>query len=206
VKELPPNRSTDPQQRLGEGTVIETVLVNRLEGTFAGPVDCLVTTPIYSHDRQAILIPAGARVLGASTPVQAWGESRLAVSFHRLVLPDGRTVSLDHFKGLDQIGETGLTDEVNRHYLQVFGASVAIGALSGLAQYGSSGGLGATTFADQYRQTAGASLAASTGRVLDRYLNVLPTITIREGYRIKVYLTNDLELPVYAPTAVGGIQ
>ena len=105
--------------------------------------------------------------------------------------------SLDHFKGLDQIGETGLTDEVNRHYLQVFGASVAIGALSGLAQYGSSGGLGATTFADQYRQTAGASLAGSSGRVLDRYLNVLPTITIREGYRIKVYLTNDLELPAY---------
>ena len=58
------------------------------------------------------------------------------MSFHRLVMPDGRTYSLDRFKGLGQIGDTGLKDSVNRHYLQVFGASLAIGALSGLAQYG----------------------------------------------------------------------
>lgn len=205
-KETGPIASTDGLQRLIEGTVIETVLINRLDGSFAGPVECLVTTPVYSHDRQRIVIPSGARVLGSAAPVQTWGESRLAVSFHRLVLPDGSTYSLDRFKGLDQTGETGLKDEVNRHYLQVFGASLAIGALSGLAQYGTVGGLGTTGFGDQYRQAAGASLAASTGRVLDRYLNVLPTITIREGYRIKVYLTNDLDLPAYAPTGLGGIQ
>ena len=107
------------------------MLLNRLDGTFAGPVTCLVTTPVYAHDRQEVLIPAGARVLGGAAPVQAWGDSRLAVSFHRLVMPDGHTYSLDLFKGLDQVGETGLKDEVNRHYWQVFGASLAIGALSG---------------------------------------------------------------------------
>jgi type IV secretory pathway VirB10-like protein len=200
-----PIESSDPLQRLTEGTVIETVLINRLDGSLTGPVACLVTTPVYAHDRQRVLIPAGARVLGAAAPVQTWGESRLAVSFHRLVMPDGRTVSLDRFTGLDQIGETGLKDDVNRHYLQVFGASIAIGALSGLAQYGTSAGYGPSSFGDQYRQAAGASLAASTGRVLDRYLNVLPTITIREGYRIKVYLTNDLDLPPYAATSLGGV-
>ena len=145
-------------------------------------------------------------MLGAAAPVQTWGDSRLAVSFHRLLMPDGRGYSLDKFKGLDQIGETGLKDEVNRHYLQVFGASIAIGALSGLAQYGTSGGFGPSSFADQYRQAAGSSLASSTGRILDRYLNVLPTITIREGYRIKVYLTNDLDLPAFTPDGLGGLQ
>jgi type IV secretion system protein VirB10 len=191
--------------RLLEGTVVETVLLNRLDGTFAGPVTCLVTTPVYSHDRQSIVIPAGARVLGASSPVQTWGDSRLAVSFHRLVMPDGRTHSLDRFNGLNQIGDTGLKDSVDRHYWRVFGASLAIGALSGLAQVGSRGSFD-SSFGDSYRQTAGSSLAASTGRVLDRYLNVLPTITIREGYRIKVYLTNDLELPIYSPVTLGGAR
>jgi type IV secretion system protein VirB10 len=204
--ETGPIRSTDRLQRLTEGTVIETVLINRLEGSFAGPVAALVTTPVYSHDRQRVVIPAGARVLGAAAPVQTWGDARLAVSFHRLVMPDGRTYSLDRFTGLNQVGETGLKDDVNRHYLQVFGASVAIGALSALAQYGTTGGFGAASFGDQSRQAAGASLATSTGRVLDRYLNVLPTITIREGYRIKVYLTNDLDLPAYLPTGLGGVQ
>ena len=159
-----------------------------------GARECLVTTPVYSHDRQSVLIPAGARVLGSASPVQTWGDSRLAVSFHRLLMPDGRTYSLDRFKGLGQIGDTGLKDSVNRHYLQVFGASLAIGALSGLAQYGSRSSFDSYSFGDSYRQAAGSSLAASAGRVLDRYLNVLPTITIREGYRIKVYLTNDLQL------------
>jgi type IV secretory pathway VirB10-like protein len=198
------NPAPGPRLRLLEGTVIETVLLNRLDGTFAGPVSCLVTTPVYSHDRQTMLIPAGARVLGAAAPVQAWGDARLAVSFHRLVMPDGHTYSLDRFTGLDQLGATGLKDDVNRHYGQVFGASLAIGALSGLAQYHTRG-FDANTFSDTYRQAAGASLASSSTRVLDRYLNVLPTITIREGFRIKVYLTNDLELPAYDAGA-GGVR
>jgi len=167
-------------------------------------VSCLVTTPVYSQDRQSVLIPAGARVLGNAAPVQTWGDARLAVSFHRLIMPDGHTYSLDRFKGLDQIGATGLRDSVNRHYLQVFGASLAIGAISGLAQYNTTGGLN-YTFGDAYRQAAGASLAQSTSRVLDRYLNVLPTITIREGFRVKVYLTNDLALPAYGSES-GGAQ
>jgi type IV secretion system protein VirB10 len=183
--------------RLLEGTVVETVLLNRIDGTFTGPVNCLVTTPVYSEDRQTVVIPAGARVLGAAAQVQNWGDSRLAVTFHRLVMPDGRTFSLDRFKGLDAIGDTGLKDTVDRHYWQVFGASLAVGALSGLSQFGSRTSLESTSYGDSYRQSAGASLATSSGRILDRYLNVLPTITIHEGYRIKVYLTNDLELPGY---------
>ena len=185
-----------PRLRLDEGTVIETALINRLDGTFVGPVLCLVTTPVYSHDRQHVVIPAGARVIGSSSAVQSWGDSRLAVTFHRLLMPDGHTYSLDKFKGLDQIGASGLRDQVNRHYLQVFGASLAIGAISGLAQYNTRSGFD-YTFTDAYRQAAGGSLATSASRVLDRYLNALPTITIREGFRIKVYLTNDLELPAY---------
>jgi type IV secretory pathway VirB10-like protein len=205
TKPLEEHPASGPRLRLLEGTLIETVLLNRLDGTFSGPVNGLVTTPVYSQDRQTVLIPAGARVLGAAAPVQAWGDARLAVSFHRLLMPDGHTYSLDGFKGLDQIGETGLRDSVNRHYLQVFGASLAIGALSGLAQYHTrGGGLESSSFGDADRQAAGASLATSTARVLDRYLNVLPTITIREGFRMKVYLTNDLDLPAYSTTDLPG--
>jgi len=186
-----------------EGTVIESVLINRIDGTFQGPVHCLVTNPVYSLNRQGVVIPAGARVLGTASPVQGWGERRLAISFHRLVMPDGSTHSLDAFPGLNQIGETGLHDQVNRHYFQVFGASLAIGAISGLAQFGTRSGFDQSA-SDASRQAAGASLATSTARVLDRYLNVLPTITIREGHRIKIVLTADLHLPLYPRTTAAG--
>jgi type IV secretion system protein VirB10 len=190
--------------RLLEGTVIEAVLLNRLDGTYAGPVAALVTSPVYSLDRQHVIIPAGAKVLGTAAAVQSWGDARLAVSFHRLAMPDGRTYSLELFKGLSQVGETGLRDRVNRHYWQAFGASLAIGALSGLAQLHTRSGL-TMTFSDAAGQGAGSSLATSATRILDRYLNVLPTVTIREGYRLKVYLTGDLDLPAYADT-FGGVR
>jgi len=49
-------------------------------------VNCLVTNPVYSHTGRLVLIPAGARLLGETKPVQAFGETRLAVAFHRLVM------------------------------------------------------------------------------------------------------------------------
>lgn len=85
------------------------------------------------------------------------GQTRLAVVFHRLIMPDGYTVDLDQFQGLNQIGETGLKDKVNHHYLQIFGASIAVGAIGGLAEAGTnttSLGL-AETPADAYRQRFG---------------------------------------------------
>jgi len=175
--------------------VIEAVLTNRLDGSFSGPVNAMVTSPVYSTDRQTVLIPEGSRVLGTAAPVQAFGESRLAVRFHRLVLPSGETYNLDLFPGLNQRGDAGLQDQVNRHYFQLFGASAAIGALSGLAQFSTrSSASPHYTFSDAYRQGLGGSLAASASRILDRFLNVLPTITIREGHRLEIYVTTDVSV------------
>ncbi len=77
--------------------------------------------------------------------MQALGETRLAVAFHRLVMPDGRTERLDQFMGLNQLGDAGLRDRVNQHYLSTFGAAAAVGLISGLSQYVGSAGLAAAT-------------------------------------------------------------
>ncbi len=180
-----------------EGMVLETLLINRLNGTFPGPVNCLVTTDIYSHDRQHVLIPAGTKVLGEAKKVEAFGQQRLAVFFHRLIMPDGYSVSLDQFKGLNQIGETALRDKVNNHYLQIFGASLAVGILGGVAE-GGTGNVLSNSSLDRVREGFGASIANSSMNILDRFLNILPTVTIREGNRVKVYLSGDLLLPDYA--------
>ncbi len=182
--------------RLFEGTVLEGVLTNRLSGSFSGPVNVMITTNVYSHDHQQLLIPQGSRVLGEVQKVNSFGQQRLAVSFHRLVMPDGYSISLDQFHGLNQVGETGLRDQVNHHYLQVFGVSLAIGAIAGVEQAGSSYGY-SMSGADAYRRGVSESLSQSAMRILDRYLNILPTFTVREGHRVKVYLSDDLMLPAY---------
>ena len=193
----PPATATGKTYVLFEGTVLETVLINRLDGQFTGPVECLLTNDVYSHDRQHLLIPAGTKLLGETRKVEAFGQTRLAVTFHRIVMPDGFSASLDHFQGLNQIGDAGLRDQVNNHYLRIFGASLAIGAIGAIAEAGTSGGLTASG-SDLMRQGIAQSTAQSSAQILDKFLNVLPTITIREGHRVKVYLSGDLALPDYA--------
>jgi type IV secretion system protein VirB10 len=189
-------KATGKTYRLFEGTILECVLTNRLDGSFSGPVNVMLTTSVYSHDRQSLLIPQGTRILGEVQRVNSFGQQRLAVFFHRMIMPDGFSVSLDSFQGLNQIGETGLRDKVNRHYFQTFGVSLAVGAIAGLAQANTQYGL-AVSGMDAYRQGVSTSLSQSSLRILDRYLNVLPTFTVREGHRIKVHFTNDVMLPAY---------
>jgi type IV secretory pathway VirB10-like protein len=192
-----PATATGKTYVLFEGTVLETVLINRLDGQLAGPFECLLTTDVYSHDRQHLLIPAGTKLLGETRKVEAFGQTRLAVLFHRMVMPDGFSANLDRFQGLNQIGDAGLRDEVNNHYLRIFGASLALGAIGAVAQGGTSGALTASG-SDLMRQGFAQSTAQSSAQILDKFLNVLPTITIREGHRVKVYLSGDLALPDYA--------
>ena len=199
-----PLSAAGPLHTLLEGTVIDTVLTNRLDGNGVAPVNCLVTNPIYSHSGQQIVIPAGARILGETRPVQALGETRLAVGFHRLLMPDGSTQRLDQFLGLNQIGDAGLRDKVNQHFLATFGAAGAVGLISGLAQWLGTSGLAGGNGERTVIIAGGAADSASQAslQVMSRFLNRLPTITIREGHRVKVYLTSDLQLPAYQPSAL----
>jgi type IV secretion system protein VirB10 len=196
-----------PLHPLLEGTVIDTVLTNRLDGSGISPVNCLVTNPVYSHSGQHVLIPAGTRVLGETRPVQALGETRLAVAFHRLLMPDGSTRRLDQFIGLNQIGDAGLKDKVNHHYWSTFGAAAAVGLISGLAQWIGSAGYSSGS-GDRTVIIAGGADAASQAslQVMSRFLNRLPTVTIREGHRVKVYLTSDLQLPAYQARESGSMS
>src|SRR5579864_4396075 len=195
------NAATGKQHVIFEGTALESVLVNRLNGDFAGPVICQISTDVYSHDHSELLIPAGSRVLGETKKVTDVGQARLAVIFHRLIMPDGYAVDLDQAPGLNQIGETALHDKVNNHYFRIFGASIAIGAIAGLATLGTNNsavtGL-PTSNASAYREGVAGSLSQSSLQILNRFLNVPPTITIREGHRVRIFLTQDLLLPAYS--------
>jgi type IV secretion system protein VirB10 len=135
-------------------------------------------------------------LLGETKKVDTFGQTRLAVVFHRILMPDGYSVSLDGFKGLNQIGDTGLRDQVNSHYLRIFGVSLAVGALGAVSEAGTGGALNATS-GDLMRQGFAVSTAQSASQILDKFLNILPTVTIREGHRVKIYLSGDLALPDY---------
>jgi len=183
-----------------EGTTLDTVLMNRLDGDAVGPVKVLVSNPVYSHDHQHVLIPDGTVVLGEAKKIGSAGfgqQRRMAVAFHRMIMPDGYSVDLDQFHGLDQIGAEGLKDKVNNHYLQIFGASIALGIVSGAAEIEQGGGTISTSGSQAFTSGTASSVSQSATTVLDRFIQIPPTITIREGHRVKVYFTQDMLLPAY---------
>jgi len=183
-----------------EGLTMDTVLMNRLDGDAVGPVKVLVSNPVYSHDRQHVLIPEGTIVLGEARKIGSVGfgqQRRLAVVFHRMIMPDGYSVDLDQFHGLDQIGEEGLKDKVDNHYLEIFGTSLALGVIAGAAQITQGGGVYGGSGPQVFTNGAASSVSQSATTIMDRFMQIPPTITIREGHRVKVYFTQDMLLPAY---------
>ena len=178
-------------ERVYEGAVFSAVLVTQLSGDFAGPVQAHVSIPFYSADRQRILVPRGARFLGTVQPVRDHDQRRLAVGFHRLVWPDGRWVDLS-FHGLNALGEGALLDQVNRHYVSMFAAAGAVGVISGLTLQGANPYGGGR---EGFQAGVSQGLGQSASQILDRFLNRLPTITIRAGHRLRVWLTADVLVP-----------
>jgi type IV secretion system protein VirB10 len=183
-----------------EGLTMDTILMNRVDGDAPGPVKVMVSTPVYSHDHQHVLVPDGTVVLGEARKIGSNGfgqQRRMAVVFHRMIMPDGYSVDLDQFRGLGQIGEEGVKDKVNNHYFEIFGTSIALGVISGAGQIAAGGGTITTSGSQAFTTGAASSVSQSATTVLDRFIQIPPTITIREGHRIKVYFTQDMLLPAY---------
>ncbi|MCY3846005.1 MAG: TrbI/VirB10 family protein [Acidobacteria bacterium] len=168
-----------------EGRMMQAVLETQLVGDFTGEARARITVPVRTRDRTRVVIPRGTTAIGEAQRVENGFQTRLAVSFSRLLFPDGRSVRM-RFQGLSSLGETGLADEVNRHYVSTFGAVGAVGLLAGLSAGGGSQG-----YFDPARQ----QFSVAAIRLLDRYVNRLPEIRIRAGHPIRIYLTQDLLVP-----------
>lgn len=182
--------------RVFEGTVLEGVVTNHIDGGLSGPVILDLTTDLYSHDHQQLLLPQGTRILGSVQSVGGEQQRKLFVTFHRAICPDGFSLEFGKYIALDQIGTTGLATNVNHGYLQAFAAAAAVGGLGGLAQIGNNGSI--LSPSTEIRNGISGQSAAEGEQVLNHFLNRLPIITLKEGSRARVYIGTDLVIPSYA--------
>ena len=182
--------------RVFEGTVLEGVVTNHIDGGLSGPILVMLTTDYYSHDHQQLLMPQGTRLIGTVQSVGNAQQRKMFVTFHRAVCPDGFSLDFDKYLGLDQIGTTGLATKVDHGYLMAFGAAAAIGGLGGLTQLGNNGSV--FTPSTEIRNGISEQTGAEGEQVLNHFLNRLPVITLKEGSRARVYIGRDILIPSYA--------
>jgi type IV secretion system protein VirB10 len=182
--------------RVFEGTVLEGVVTNHIDGGLSGPIILDLTTDLYSHDHQQLLLPQGTRLLGSVQSVGSEQQRKMFVTFHRAICPDGFSLEFEKYIALDQIGTTGLATNVNHGYLQAFAAAAAVGGLGGLAQIGNNGSI--LSPSTEIRNGISEQSAEEGEQVLNHFLNRLPIITLKEGSRARVYIGTDLLIPSYA--------
>ncbi len=182
--------------RVFEGTVLEGVVTNHIDGGLNGPILIMLTTDYYSHDHQQLLMPQGTRLIGTVQSVGNAQQRKMFVTFHRAICPDGFSLELDKYVGLDPLGTSGLATKVDHGYLQAFAAAAAVGGLGGLAQIGNSGSV--LSPSTQIRDGISEQSAAEGEQVLNHFLNRLPIITLKEGSRARVYIGTDILIPSYA--------
>jgi type IV secretion system protein VirB10 len=182
--------------RVYEGTVLEGVVTNHIDGGFSGPIMIMLTTDYYSHDHQQLLMPQGTRLIGTVQSVGNAQQRKMFVSFHRAICPDGFSIQLDKYVGLDPIGTTGVATKVDHGYLQAFAAAAAVGGLGGLAQIGNNGSI--LSPSTEIRNGISEQSANEGEQVLNHFLDRLPVITLKEGSRARVYIGIDILIPSYA--------
>jgi type IV secretory pathway VirB10-like protein len=182
--------------RVFEGTVLEGVVTNHTDGGLAGPILIMLTTDYYSHDHQQLLMPQGTRLIGTVQSVGNAQQRKMFVTFHRAVCPDGFSLQLDKYIGLDPLGTTGLATKVDHGYLQAFAAAAMVGGLGGLAQIGNNGS--ALSPSTEIRNGIAEQSANEGEQILNHFLNRLPVITLKEGSRARVYIGTDILIPSYA--------
>ena len=158
-----------------------------------GPVDAHVSTDVYLPGTRTLVLPQGAKLLGEANKVGAFGQQRLAVTFHKAqIFRDGQmcNIELAHDPGLDQQGATGLTGKVNNHLLSLLLATSAVGIIQGasLSFAYNSGGYSPSTGIVQGLSSGGSQ---ALERVLEPFVNRVPRITVFEGQRIKLRFIRD---------------
>ena len=181
---------------LQAGAVIPAALITGLRSDLPGQVSAQVTENVYDGPTgRILLIPQGARLLGQYDAQITFGQSRALLVWTRILMPNGRSIVLERQPGTDAEGYAGLEDEVDNHW----GTLSEAAALSTILSIGAEAGSGNDSGLLQALRRGTSDSIGQTGRQLvERSLDVRPTITIRPGFPVRVLVTRDLVLEHYA--------
>ena len=180
------------------GTLMAAVLITEVNSDLPGQVLAQVARDVYdTRSQRALLIPSGAKLIGTYEDQVPVGRDRLLVAWTRILLPDGRSISLPGLQTKDRAGAGGISDRVDRHTRRTFGTTALLSLIGAGLQL--SQPRGAIT-ANGYYPSAGEVAAAAVGQqlaevaqqLLRRDLDVRPTIHIRQGLQFNVFLNTDL--------------
>ena len=192
-----PDRVTPPASPfvLQAGAVISAALITGIRSDLPGQITAQVTENIYdSPTGRILLVPQGTRLIGQYDNGVQFGQRRVLLVWNRLIMPNGRSIVLERQPGADTQGYAGLEDGVDYHWWDLAKAA----ALSTLL------GVGAELATDDndrllraIRGGAQDTVNQAGQQIIQRQLQVAPTLTIRPGFPVRVIVTRDIVFEPY---------
>jgi type IV secretion system protein VirB10 len=180
---------------LQAGAVIPAALITGIRSDLPGQITAQVTENVYdSPTGSLLLIPQGTRLIGAYDAGVTFGQRRVLLVWNRLILPNGSSIVLERQPGADASGFAGLEDGVDYHWAELLQAA-------GLSTLLAVGAELATDEEDRLiralRDGAQDTINQAGQAIVQRQLQVAPTLTIRPGFPVRVIVTRDLVLEPY---------
>ncbi len=182
---------------LQAGAVIPAALITGIRSDLPGQITAQVTQNVYDSPTGALLlIPQGSRLIGEYDAGVTFGQRRVLLVWNRLILPNGRSIVLERQRGADASGYAGLEDGVDYHWWDLMKAA-------GLSTLLAVGAELATSDEDRLvraiRDGAQDTVNQAGQQIVQRQLQVAPTLTIRPGFPVRVIVARDLVLEPYGP-------
>ncbi len=168
-----------------QGSVIQAVMETALDSTRAGFARAIVSRDVMSFDGARVLIPKGSRLFGEYQADVNLGQKRALIQWKRLTRPDGTIIALDS-PAADPLGRAGVRGKVNTHFLERFGGTILQSVLD-------LGVRAATSEATNNTVIIGAPSAATQGSLVQQQGEIKPTLKVRQGASIAVFVARDLD-------------
>lgn len=204
--DLLPSRLTPPRSpyEIMAGSVIAAALSTELNSDAPGRVIAQVTAPVFDTVTGAhLLIPQGARLIGAYDNSVTYGDQRLVLVWNRLILPNGWSINLQNMQGGDPTGAAGLRDRTDNHLGRLAGA-VALSAIVSVVANNAEGDDDGASLSQSLGDAAAQEAARTGARIVERELSVRPTLRVRAGAPVRVLVMRDITLRPYRETRNDG--
>ncbi len=193
-------RSPRSEYELLAGTLIPGVLLTGLNSDLPGQILGQVSQNVFDTvTGRYVLLPQGTKVIGQYDSRIVYGQERVLIVWTRLILPNGRSISLEGMPGVDLTGYAGLSDQINNHYWRLLTGVIFSSVLGASAQLAE--GRNYSSVDPSYGELATQGFARNMNdvgqQVTRKNLNVQPTLEIRPGFRFNVFVHKDIVLEPY---------
>ncbi|UQZ88862.1 conjugal transfer protein TrbI [Deltaproteobacteria bacterium Smac51] len=195
----PHTREAGRTFELKTGSVIPGVMVSGINSDLPGHLIAQVSQNVYdTATGRDLLLPQGAKLFGVYDSRVVYGQSRVLIAWNRVVFPDGSSVTLGAMPGTDISGYAGFKDKVDNHYMRIFGSAVLMSLVTGGMSYAvdqvsnNDSDSDSTSMQDEMIAALAAQLGQTTLQLLQKNLNIKPTLEIRPGYQFNIIVTKDV--------------